>query len=182
MGIKINKKKIQYLNYFQLLEENLEVIFRYIEPEGENMKTYSLENARLYLSICSEIDILFKELLSAPELENINQYRKGIEAKQYFEKFYSQEVNIVKYGITAKSPWINFKDHKSPDWWKSYNNVKHSRLKNFEEANLENIINALCGLFILVCFYISDDVENIGKYNNDLDYIDDETFLCKLES
>jgi len=182
MGIKVNSNKLKYLNYYLLLERDLEVIFKYIEPEDANMKTYSLENVRLYLSICSEIDILFKQVLSGPNLKNIDQYRKKMN-KKYGKNFYNQKVKIEKYGITAKSPWINFKNDKNPSWWTSYNKIKHDRLVKFNQATLKNIINAMSGLFVLVCFYISDNDEQIGRYSVP-DYnkhINNDTLLCKLD-
>ncbi len=181
MGVTITKNKANYLNYFLLLERDLENIFKYIEPEESNMDTFSLENARLFLSICSEVDILFKKVLSDASLKDINQYRNKIR-KKYGEKFWNQKVEIEKYAISADSPWINFKDNKSPDWWKSYNNIKHDRLAKFDQATLKNIINAISGLFILVCFYISDNDESIGFYSVPgwYKHINHSTSLCKL--
>lgn len=140
-----------------------------------------MEIAKLYLLIGSEIDILFKELLGS-KLNHINDYRTAILGDlNYGKKFYKQKVSIEKYGITAKSPWSNFGVGKNPDWWKSYNNIKHDRFNKFDEANLKNLINALSGLFVLVCFYVSDN-GNFGIYSAEADsfHINESTVLCKL--
>lgn len=42
----------------------------------------------------------------------------------------------------------------NPEWWASYNNVKHHRLDSYAEANLGNVLRALSGLFVpLSCLY-----------------------------
>ena len=38
---------------------------------------------------------------------------------------------------------------KAMKWWKSYNMIKHDRLGNISEANLENVLSALAALFLL---------------------------------
>lgn len=38
----------------------------------------------------------------------------------------------------------------NPEWWVSYNNVKHHRLDSYAEANLGNVLQALSGLFVLL--------------------------------
>jgi hypothetical protein len=182
MVVEINNNKIKYLNYFLLLEKDLETIFKFIEPVEENMTTYSLENVRLYLSICSEIDILFKQILPKNP-KNIDEYQARI-IEKYGDKFYNQKVKIEKYDIIAKSPWVNFKDNKNPDWWTSYNKIKHNRLVKFNEATLKNIINAISGLYILVCFYFSDNEEQIGYYSvpGFYKHVNTDTLLCKLDT
>jgi hypothetical protein len=181
MGIAKSKSNIQYLNYYLLLEKNLEDIFKYIEPDKVNFKAYSLENAKLLLLIGSEVDILMKEIL--PSGGNMDQYRaETLRSPDYGAKFYRKKVFIEKYGLEAKSPWINFRNNKNPDWWRAYNNVKHDRFNNFKDANLQNVINALCGLFVIVCFYVSDDKNILGVYYDKFggNHINDATRLCKI--
>ena len=36
--------------------------------------------------------------------------------------------------------------YKALPWWQGYNKLKHSRIKNIEQATLANAINSLCGL------------------------------------
>ena len=60
-------------------------------------------------------------------------------------------------------------------WYQAYNNTKHNRQEKFIEANLNNLMNACCGLFVILSAqflnhdYLNDTVlktENsfIGDY------------------
>jgi hypothetical protein len=52
-------------------------------------------------------------------------------------------------------PWEDWSGHSNPDWWRSYNNVKHQRDVYFHEATLRNAINALGALLLLDYSYYS---------------------------
>ena len=56
----------------------------------------------------------------------------------------------------------------NPEWWASYNNVKHHRLDSYAEANLGNVLRALSGLFVpLSCLYRYEhehDVDEVPRY------------------
>lgn len=84
------------------------------------------------------------------------------------------DVSLKNYVIDEDfSPWSNYKleksndkmgrtriklqaDCKAPSWWTAYTDVKHLRTQkddsgelNFAKANLENVSNAICALYIL---------------------------------
>jgi len=50
-------------------------------------------------------------------------------------------------------PWINWTGMQNPNWWRSYNNVKHQRNNHFHEANLKNTIHAVGALLLTVIYY-----------------------------
>ncbi len=62
------------------------------------------------------------------------------------------KVLIPRYGIEL-TPWEKWKNTENPSWWKSYNNVKHERSANFQDANLETSLNAVAGLFCCILYY-----------------------------
>jgi hypothetical protein len=64
----------------------------------------------------------------------------------------AEQVHASRYGLDFQ-PWINWSSGKNPDWWKSYNNVKHKRDISFAEANLHNTLNAVGALNIVSIFY-----------------------------
>lgn len=45
----------------------------------------------------------------------------------------------------------------NPSWWTAYNNVKHHRDSHFQDATLENTINAVAGLFIMIWYLHHED-------------------------
>lgn len=141
-------------NYFLAIEKDLEYISRYIEFSNTNLGTYSIELAHILLSASSEVDVILKQLCSliAPSqpADNINHYKAIIQAN--LAPFIIEEISIARYGINVK-PWDNWASQQNPNWWRSYNNVKHERNNHFNEANLQNTINAVGALLITVVYF-----------------------------
>jgi hypothetical protein len=50
------------------------------------------------------------------------------------------------------TPWSNWGEGKSPDWWRAYTGVKHERNNHFSAANLKNTLNALAGLYVMLIY------------------------------
>ena len=140
--------------YFLALDADLEQAARFVALESANFSSYSIEFVRLYLSACSEIDVVAKALCAQIALQesrrNINDYRTVI-TKEY-PKFPTVKVAIPRYGLEFQ-PWVDWQSGANPAWWQSYNNVKHKRTKHFTEANLKNLLDALAGLFLLLLYY-----------------------------
>ena len=73
----------------------------------------------------------------------------------------SISINLEKLDRTGSEhglmhPYTSFecadKKDKSPRWYKAYNDVKHSRYKNFHEAKLEHLFTSYCALYIILHF------------------------------
>lgn len=141
-------------NYFLAIEKDLEKVSRYIEFADSNLGTYSIELTHILLSASSEIDVIMKQLCTLIEdtknYENINDYKTLIQAK--LKGLIEEEVTINRFGLTFR-PWENWNGVNNPDWWKSYNKVKHQRNDHFKEANLQNTINAVGALLLTVVYY-----------------------------
>ena len=54
--------------------------------------------------------------------------------------------------------------YDSLDWWQAYNNLKHDRLMNREQATLKRAVCALAGLFVAIlrCEYCRNDIAQAG--------------------
>ena len=164
MGIQESDSLIHW-NYFLSIEEDIKTISRYIEFTTANFDTYSIELARLLLTISSEVDVVSKQLCNLLDdtkiAKNINDYREII--KNHIPNIANEQVTIPHYGLTLK-PWENWDSDISPDWWKNHNDVKHSRNDNFMKANLSNVLNAMSGLLLLVLYYyhrkVTDNIIN----------------------
>lgn len=148
-------------NYLIALENDLANVARYIEFNVDNYKCYSLELSHLLLSIASEIDVIAKAIIkkinpSCSVKSDISFYRKQI--KPAFPKLCSISVHISKYNLTLM-PWDEWNNDRTPEWWKSYNSVKHERNNAFHKANLENTLNAFAGLHIIMLYYYKDEAE-----------------------
>ena len=141
-------------NYFLAIEKDLENLSRYVEFANDNLKTYSIELTHILLSSSSEVDVVIKQLCSlidsTKSTDNINDYREVIKSKLH--SFINEEVSIDRFGLKFK-PWENWAGTRNPNWWRSYNNVKHQRNNHFNEANLQNTINSVGALLVTVIYY-----------------------------
>ncbi len=175
-----------YWQYFIAIETSLHETIRYVELTSNNYKTYSIEFARILLSASSEVDVICKLLCQKIDAtrrnKNIDDYREIITGKH--PKFYSMKVLIPRYGIEL-TPWEKWRSTENPDWWSSYNNVKHERSANFQDANLENTLNAVAGLFCLVLYYYQPELyalklnpwtQLLTLENEPFHLVDDDTY------
>src|SRR5690606_38691497 len=66
-------------------------------------------------------------------------------------------------GIQKKiSPFENWKNNKSIEWYDAYNKSKHDRFNKFEEANLKYLLHAFAGLFVLLSSQFRDHCFSTG--------------------
>jgi hypothetical protein len=183
-------------NYFLALEKDMEAISRYIEFCPDNLNTYSLELAHLLLSAASEVDTLAKcvcKILNPKaKPQNINDYRKLIKTGEDTEPNYLAIINahckedpetykhrisnikvyIPRYSL-AFNPWGSWANGTNPDWWSSYNKVKHERNQHYHKANLNNALNALAGLLVMNYWHCRHEVKKDEP---------DRRFLCTGKS
>ncbi|MNN04156.1 hypothetical protein D3C81_1168730 [compost metagenome] len=134
----------------------MDVLSRYVEFCEENFAVYSVELAHLLFAAASEVDVVCKLICEqvspgAPRA-NINDYKAVL--LQVLPDLPNTEVFVPRYGLSYR-PWSNWEGDKNPDWWRSYNNVKHERDAYFNEATLKNSLNALGALLVLTVHYYS---------------------------
>lgn len=145
--------------YYIMLENSFINTFQYVEPVEDNNYIYSKEYSKLLLSICSEVDIICKELCKLIENKdsdavsdyNIDNYRNVISKYNNFLK--ESCTCLVNHEVLE--PWSSWEDVKNPSWWKDYNKLKHDRLakENYKLGNFINVKNSLAGLYILCRIY-----------------------------
>lgn len=169
-----------YWKYFLELEESLIEVQRYINFERNNWKVYSNEFIKLLEVIGAEVDVIAKEIVlyKKPHLKKVEGIAKwGYEIQQLIPDIDSIKLCFNNENIIV--PWNNWeheryinkkgidsyrlkKGKENPEWWISYNKVKHARTTikngkyNYERANLENIVNALGGLYILETYFMEE--------------------------
>ena len=165
--------------YFLSLEQEVIKISPFIWVNRDNFGTYSIELLKIYLSICSEVDVVARLLCKKIDLnkyncmtnndrerKNINTYRQII--CEHYPEIYRVKVRSSLYKFSIY-PWKKFLRSESPSWWKNYNNVKHSREQFLKQANLRNVLYSLSGLLVLLMYfchpgtYISLDELSVPK-------------------
>ena len=176
----------QYWEYFLTLEKDFLNTERYLTFDEDNFRSFSVEFAKLMQTICSEIDVLLKEYCKFLK----NDYRSDTIAKYAYiitshrKEILNQEVFLKKKKHIKFKPWEKWEytlnlDAKGiqkvngtpPQWWTMYNKIKHERTTFskthkkhfFKFANLENVLNALSGLFIIEMYFYKDIVVKIDK-------------------
>lgn len=153
-------KSLLHWSYFLALEADIEKLSRYVEFTAENFGAYSIEMAHILLAASSEVDVVAKQLcnLADPEsnASNIEQYRNTL--RKLVPELKNSVVTLPRYGLEL-TPWSNWQEGNTPNWWRSHNNVKHERDQHFSEANLKNVLNSMAGLFLMVLHYYRDIIE-----------------------
>jgi len=149
--------------YFLSLEQEIIKISHFISIDERNFDTFSLELLKIYLSVCSEVDVVARLLSKKIDLKtylektkndkkfkNMDTYRNIINL--HYPAISKVSIKIDLYKINFK-PWNNFSKNENPEWWQQYNKVKHIREEFFHQANLGNTLNSLSGLLVLLNYY-----------------------------
>lgn len=155
--------RLDLVRYYKTLERDFLKTLEYIELTDDNLSTYSINNYKLLTNICIEVENNLKGILLANNYINVDRNR-DLTMKDYSVLY--KYLRLTEYTVELKvfyyqkklNPFIRGKD-KQLKWYKAYNKLKHDRTKNIKYATLDNIINALAGLYILIYsqFYLYSD-------------------------
>ena len=145
------------LKIYQMLENDLINFLNYIPLHYYNAnkrkEIFSPKLSELLIRIVSQIDIFFREwdIIQSQDTESSKEKLKFGNYK-YIENQIPLSDKEVKILVTNETimpfkGWIK----KDPEWWTSYNSVKHNGFANREKGNLFNVIESLSALFLLNC-------------------------------
>jgi len=149
------KNALSYIRAFELIQQDLINLFNYIEPDKGNLKCYSLNIYRLFVTTCIELEQNFKAILQENKLTN-NNNNWNIKTYSILEtthKLSHYKVILPLYrseSFASRTPFEKWQDNGSLLWYKAYSNLKHARIDNFKEATLENLLDAICGLLVIL--------------------------------
>ncbi len=147
-------------NYFLALEADLERLSRFIEFTTQNFPTHSIQIAHLLLAASSEVDVIARQLCRrldrAAKANSIKKYRKVMRCA--IPELEVSVVRLPRHGLEL-IPWQNWRCDKTPTWWTAHNKVKHQRSSYFEKASLQNVLNAMAGLFLLTLHFYRREIE-----------------------
>jgi hypothetical protein len=101
-------------SFFEMIDEDLHSFSRYVDFSEANFPTYSVYLARLYVSICSEIDVVAKLLCKRikPDTKagNIQDYHLIIATHYYFLP--KLKITILPIPLELM-PWEIWQDEES---------------------------------------------------------------------
>ncbi len=158
----------QYWKHYIALEQKFLQTENFVMIEKDNFATFSTEYEFLLQAICSEINVasqrLARELDSNSKCKNIDDFIKL--TNKHKESLIFELVVLELYDLIL-SPWKDVEINNDgkitnyPKWWVANNQLKHNRItrkvingkgstiKNFKNANLENVLNSLAALYTL---------------------------------
>jgi hypothetical protein len=148
------RKPYMFTRSFRELQDELKSIFSYVEPSYHNRKTFSYKIQQLFIRVCIELEANFKAIFKENKYSkeesrwNINDYWK-INASHRLGEY---QVIMPTWEGKGKTwtPFAAWKESPNINWYRAYQRTKHSRADKLSEANLENLMNAFCALFVVL--------------------------------
>lgn len=178
------------------LEEKVMDTEKFVTFCKSNKHTYSNAFEELLVVICTEIETVFKEwlqinkgyikkylteLLKLITIEDLNKMvilkLSNIELKPFNDLSY-----LVKNNINNSDKLNGFDASKNLKWWNAYNNIKHNKFTYREQANLENVLDALAALFILESLRIKNMDNSDSNDAFDCPYKPSQLFDSNIET
>lgn len=151
-----------YVRAFMLIQKDLFNIFDYIEPSQVNRRCYSYRIHALYVRTCIEIEANFKAILrengySRSGNWNMKDDYKKLEAT-HFLSAYEVKLPVWQGNLNVRTPFAPWASSGALPWCQAYNDAKHDRHDKFCQANFGNLLDAICGLVVVLSaqFFIYD--------------------------
>lgn len=147
--------KLDEARSFQGIYNALTHIFDFVEPETQNLSTYSNKIRECLILACTEVEYLLKKTL----LENNYPNSSRMSTHDYIKllPYLKPEQYSVKLktfpDLGTFSPFANWstaQPTQSLNWYDSYNAVKHDRGSNRSRSSLEMLINSVAAIHILL--------------------------------
>lgn len=169
----ISKSNMFWTVYKKLEKDvvNLSYYIHFSDEEDEKKKsqlwTYSNQIADLLIAINTQIESLFLELYKIEFKKDAESIGTAINELDKRWNLSSKKVSIISKNMYFKdadalgnefAP-MAYKSHDENDYYGAYCAVKHNRINVLYKANINVLIRALAGLFILNVYYSFESVE-----------------------
>lgn len=139
----------EYWKYYIMLEQEVVETFNFVELGQDSV--YSNKFAMLLQTIGSELDCVFKVFCGIPQSNHstIADYAEYI--LNSWPKIRDQKVIINGRRIVLQPfmGWDKNRAKQSLVWWQGYDDIKHSRVINYAQANQLNTLNLLAALYMI---------------------------------
>jgi hypothetical protein len=151
----ITSRKIEsHWNYLLAIEGDLDRLSRFIEFDRQNFECFSVEISRILPASGAEVDVVCKQICKKlnprSTADRMHLYQNEILAS--YPTIPDFKVLLPRYGLTL-TPLSNWNvTNNPPEWWTAYNKIKHHRDAEYHQANLQNALNAVGGLFVMVLY------------------------------
>lgn len=148
-----------FIRAFLIIQKDFINILDYIEPADQNLETYSFRLHELLTRICIEIESNCVAILKENGYTNskdwgMNDYKK-INNSHHLSSF-DVKLSVWSGEKNVRTPFKNWNFDKSLEWWRNYTTTKHNRHQEFEKATFGNLIDAMCGLVVILSSQFQD--------------------------
>ena len=148
-----------------LIIRDLYEIFNYVEPNDTNLSTFSHRIYELLLRTATEFESNCKGVLVANGYVavgnlNITDYFKLASVQRLSEYKVTFERWAQPHEFQPFATW-NTAIYTPLPWYQGYNNVKHNRFRHFNEANLNNLMNAVSGLLCILHAQLGENMQSV---------------------
>jgi len=142
------------LQRYSSIESRMLSTFRYVDCHPDNRHVFSYEYASILRDSGSVFGSTMDRLVS-----KTGGVSTQLDMGNYRQWLVQIAPNIHRTGAEIDLPlerkllfpFLQLKDANSRlEWWRAYNNVKHSDIDRFQDGNLENALNAVAALAILL--------------------------------
>jgi hypothetical protein len=143
------------INSMLVLFEELESIFKFVEPSKENGGAYGHKIRQLLILACTEVEAClkgaFRVNFDCGTRLNMNDYVRLL--KPMGLNHYTVRLRAYPRCPSLKpfKHWHRAKPTTTLFWYQDYHAVKHDREAEFNKSTLTNVLNALAALYILHC-------------------------------
>lgn len=150
---KFAQSPSHYVRAFLLLLKDLQELFDYVEPADNNLSCYSYRIHSLLLRSCVEVEANCKAILkengySKPRDMNMDDYKK-INTTHRLSS-YQVKVPYWNGNKDIRIPFSAWPTGGALPWYQAYNTTKHNRLAEFKEATFEHLLDACCGVLVVL--------------------------------
>jgi hypothetical protein len=156
---KYSQSPSRYVRAFLLLLKDLQELFDYVEPADNNLSCYSYRIHALLLRACVEVEANCKAILK--ENGYIKKDKKGKDADMNMSDYKKLNLTHRLSSYQVKVPyWSGNKNIRTPfsawatngslPWYEAYNTTKHDRLAEFQAATFEHLLDACCGVLVIL--------------------------------
>jgi len=150
---KFAKAPEHYVRAFLLLLKDLQELFDYIEPADKNLLCYSYRVHALLLRACVEVEANCKAILKENGYSksgdmNMGDYKKI--DKTHLLSLYQVKAPNWSGTQGLRTPFLAWSTGGPLPWYQAYNTTKHDRHTEFEEATFGHLMDACCGVLVLL--------------------------------
>ena len=160
---KFAKAPQQYIRAFDVIQKDLLELFDYVEPSDKNLHCYSYRIHEVHTRACIEVEANCKAILNEngytradgrnldmTDYKKLNSTHRLSSYQVKFPLWHGNDHTRVPF-----SPWSG---GASLIWYQAYNQTKHDRHEQFEQANFGNLLDAVSALVVLLAsqFYTHD--------------------------